>query len=81
MTNKQMAAKTRKPTKTDKADSVAVVPALAMAKVFGLASYTGHNKFCRECHDKINTHSRTLLGSGNASGKFRKAEAELANED
>jgi hypothetical protein len=82
MTNKRTVAKTCKPTKTNNADSVAVVPALAMVKVFGLASYTGRDKFRRECHDKINAHSRTLLGPGNASGKFRKAEAELwANED
>ncbi|KAJ7812258.1 hypothetical protein B0H14DRAFT_2605892 [Mycena olivaceomarginata] len=77
MTNKRTAAKTRKPTKTDNADSVAVVPALAMAKVFGLASYTGRDKFRGERHDEINAHSRTLLGPGNAGGKFRKAEAEL----
>ncbi|KAJ7342928.1 hypothetical protein DFH08DRAFT_811261 [Mycena albidolilacea] len=82
MTNKRTAAKTRKPTKTDNADSVAVVLALAMAKVFGLASYTGRDKFRGERHDEINAHSRTLLGPGNAGGKFRKAEAELwANED
>ncbi|KAJ7847134.1 hypothetical protein B0H14DRAFT_3453984 [Mycena olivaceomarginata] len=82
ITNKRTAVKTRKPTKTDNADSVAVVPALAMAKVFGLASYTGRDQFRGERHDEINAHSRTLLGPGNAGGKFRKAEAELwANED
>ncbi|KAJ7717435.1 hypothetical protein B0H14DRAFT_3521962 [Mycena olivaceomarginata] len=81
MTNKRTAAKTRKPTKNDNTDSVAVVLALAMAKVFGLASYTGRDKFRGERHDEI-TPSRTLLGPGNAGGKFRKAEAELwANED
>jgi hypothetical protein len=61
MTDKRTAAKTRKPTKTDNADSVAVVPALAMAKVFGLASYTGCDKFRGERHDEINAHSHTLL--------------------
>ncbi|KAJ7829737.1 hypothetical protein B0H14DRAFT_3465406 [Mycena olivaceomarginata] len=82
ITNKRTAAKTRKPTKTDNTDLVAVVPALAMVKVFGLASYTRRDKFRGERHDEINAHSRTLLGPGNAGGKFRKAEAELwANED
>jgi hypothetical protein len=53
-----------------------------MAKVFGLTSYTGRDKFRGERHDEINAHSRMLLGPGNAGGKFRKAEAELwANED
>jgi hypothetical protein len=53
-----------------------------MAKVFGLASYTGRDQFRGERHNEINTHSCTLLGPGNAGGKFRKAEAELwANED
>ncbi|KAJ7895873.1 hypothetical protein B0H14DRAFT_2558346 [Mycena olivaceomarginata] len=51
-----------------------------MAKVFGLASYTGRDKFCGERHDEINTHSRALLGPGNAGGKFRKAEAELCQK-
>ncbi|KAJ6472975.1 hypothetical protein DFH09DRAFT_1343682 [Mycena vulgaris] len=82
LTNKRTADKKRKVTKTDNTESVAVVPALAMAKVFGLASSTGRDKFRQERHDEINAHSKTLPGATNPGGKFRKAEAQLwANED
>ncbi|KAJ6576930.1 hypothetical protein DFH09DRAFT_1077885 [Mycena vulgaris] len=82
LTNKRTADKKRKVTKTDNTELVAVVPALAMAKVFGLASSTGHDKFRQERHDEINAHSKTLPGVTNPGGKFRKAEAQLwANED
>ncbi|KAJ7810692.1 hypothetical protein B0H14DRAFT_2607109 [Mycena olivaceomarginata] len=68
ITNKQTAAKTRKPTKTDNTDSVAVLHRT--------------RQIPRERHNEINAHFRTLLGPGNAGGKFRKAEVELwANKD
>lgn len=52
-----------------------------MTKLFGLAAYTGRDKFREDRHDDIYELSKTLPGE-NAGGKFRKAEAMLwAEED
>jgi len=53
-----------------------------LAKVFGIATQTGRDKFREDRHDDIQELSRTLPGTSNAGGKFRKAESLLwANED
>lgn len=54
----------------------------ALAKLLGLAAYTGHNKFRDDRHEDIHEYSKTLPGNMNSGGKFRKAEAMLwAKED
>ncbi|KAJ7026888.1 hypothetical protein C8F04DRAFT_1267651 [Mycena alexandri] len=83
LTNKRGADKTahqkRDGTSAEKTNVVA--PALAMAKVFGIATQTGRDKFREEHRDDIRDLSKMLPGS-NAGGKSRKAEAQLwANED
>lgn len=62
-------------------DHMPVREAPALAKLLGITAYSGRDKFRDECHDQIEQYSKTLSG-GNASGKFRAAEAELwAKED
>ncbi|KAJ7021732.1 hypothetical protein C8F04DRAFT_1195129 [Mycena alexandri] len=83
LTNKRGADKTahqkRDGTSAEKTNVVA--PALEMAKVFGIATQTGRDKFREEHRDDIRDLSKMLPGS-NAGGKSRKAEAQLwANED
>ncbi|KAJ7648240.1 hypothetical protein DFH06DRAFT_1476309 [Mycena polygramma] len=57
-------------------------PAPNLSKLFGLVAYTGRDKFREDNHDKINEYAKTLPGSANPGGKFRKAEALLwADED
>ncbi|KAJ7141935.1 hypothetical protein C8R43DRAFT_954587 [Mycena crocata] len=54
----------------------------ALAKLMGLTAYTGRDKFRDDRHDEIEQYSKSLPGSSNAGGKFRKAEALLwAKED
>ncbi|KAJ7020994.1 hypothetical protein C8F04DRAFT_1274232 [Mycena alexandri] len=66
-------------TSAEKTDVVA--PALALAKVFGIATQNGRDKFREEHRDDIRDLSRTLPGA-NAGGNSRKAEAQLwAQED
>ncbi|KAJ6470690.1 hypothetical protein DFH09DRAFT_1110790 [Mycena vulgaris] len=48
-----------------------------LAKLLGLAAYTGRDKFRDDRHDEIHEYSKTLKGTSNAGGKFRKAEAEM----
>jgi hypothetical protein len=53
-----------------------------MAKLLGLATYTGRDKFRDEHHDLILEHAKTLPGAINTGSKFRKAEGMLwAQED
>ncbi|KAJ7118163.1 hypothetical protein C8R44DRAFT_878793 [Mycena epipterygia] len=62
-------------------DHTPVREAPALAKLLGITTYSGHDKFRDECHGQIQEHSKTLTGA-NAGGKFRAAEAELwAKED
>ncbi|KAJ7022274.1 hypothetical protein C8F04DRAFT_1194675 [Mycena alexandri] len=66
-------------TSAEKTDVVA--PALALAKVFGIATQNGRDKFREEHRDDIRDLSKTLPGV-NAGGNSRKAEAQLwAQED
>ncbi|KAJ6523166.1 hypothetical protein B0H19DRAFT_1085790 [Mycena capillaripes] len=54
----------------------------AMAKLLGLATYTGRDKFRDDHRDLILEHAKTLPGTINTGSKFRKAEGMLwAQED
>lgn len=80
LSNKRAAEKAKLKTTKDAVDEPS--SALALKKLLNLASYTGRDKFRTDCHDEIHEHSKTLPGSINAGGKFRKAEALLwAKED
>ncbi|KAF7333565.1 Acid protease [Mycena sanguinolenta] len=80
ISNKRTADGTRERNQSKKAQSG--VDDSALAKLFGLASYTGRHKFRDERHDEIYEFSKTLPGPMNAGGKFVKAEAMLwAKED
>ncbi|KAJ7738673.1 hypothetical protein DFH07DRAFT_778958 [Mycena maculata] len=66
--------------KDDTSESIS--DAAALGKLFNIAAYTGRDKFRDERHDEINEYAKTLTGTINAGGKFRKAEALLwAEED
>ncbi|KAJ7746142.1 hypothetical protein DFH07DRAFT_963020 [Mycena maculata] len=57
-----------------------VKEAPALAKLVGITTYSGRDNDDR--HDEIHEYSKTLPGTTNAGGKFRKAEALLwAKED
>ncbi|KAJ7747634.1 hypothetical protein DFH07DRAFT_962433 [Mycena maculata] len=58
-------------------ESVPAVSATTVSKLLGLASYSGHDKFCVDRHNEIEAYSKTLPGTMNAGGKFCKAESEL----
>ncbi|KAJ7500576.1 hypothetical protein B0H11DRAFT_1909002 [Mycena galericulata] len=58
-------------------DSVPQVPAITLSKLFGLAAYSGRDKFRDDRHDEIGAYAKTLPGSSNAGAKFRKAEGIL----
>ncbi|KAJ7737516.1 hypothetical protein B0H16DRAFT_1730298 [Mycena metata] len=75
LTNKRSADKRRGNIKTEKTD--VAVPALALAKVFGLATQNGRDKFRQERRDEIRELSKKLPGTTNAGGKSRRAEAQL----
>ncbi|KAF7345155.1 hypothetical protein MSAN_01891700 [Mycena sanguinolenta] len=80
ISNKGTAQSIRNKAQSKKAQSG--VDDSALAKLFGLASYTGRDKFRDECHDEIYEFSKTLPSSMNAGGRFVKAEAMLwAKED
>ncbi|KAJ7148382.1 hypothetical protein B0H12DRAFT_1247040, partial [Mycena haematopus] len=84
ISNKRTAERSKSKTKATKKDdaSASTAEAPALAKLFGLAAYTGRDKFRDDRHQEIHEHSRTLAGDMNAGGKFRKAEALLwAKED
>ncbi|KAJ7848104.1 hypothetical protein B0H13DRAFT_1906931 [Mycena leptocephala] len=82
LSNKRTAENSKRKAKGDTGESVSDVPALALAKLFGLGAYTGRDKFREDRHDEINKYSKSLPGAINAGGKFRKAEALLwAKED
>ncbi|KAJ7732903.1 hypothetical protein DFH07DRAFT_780748 [Mycena maculata] len=82
ISNKRADAKRKlKMTKND-AGEESTPAAAALAKVIGLNVYSGRDKFRDDRHDDIHEYSKTLPGSMNAGGKFRKAEALLwAKED
>lgn len=48
-----------------------------MSKLLSLATYTGRDKFREDRHDEIQELAKTLPGTMNAGGKFRKAESRL----
>ncbi|KAJ7429430.1 hypothetical protein B0H11DRAFT_2265748 [Mycena galericulata] len=58
-------------------DSVPQVPAITLSKLFGLAAYSGRDKFRDDRHDEIGAYAKTLPGSSNAGAKFRRAEGIL----
>ncbi|KAJ7623076.1 hypothetical protein DFH06DRAFT_1481835 [Mycena polygramma] len=68
--------------KEDTSDGDSISASSAFAKIFNITSLTGRDKFGLDRHDYIHEYSKTLPGSANAGGKFRKAEAMLwAQED
>ncbi|KAJ7618180.1 hypothetical protein DFH06DRAFT_1483410 [Mycena polygramma] len=68
--------------KEDTSDGDSISASSAFAKIFNITSLTGRDKFGLDRHDDIHEYSKTLPGSANAGGKFRKAEAILwAQED
>ncbi|KAJ6528325.1 hypothetical protein DFH09DRAFT_1327727 [Mycena vulgaris] len=82
ISNKRTAERTKRkarnndaPNHADTGESIRESPALA--KLLGLAAYTGRDKFRDDRHDEIHEYSKTLKGTSNAGGKFRKAEAEM----
>ncbi|KAJ7718420.1 hypothetical protein DFH07DRAFT_784953 [Mycena maculata] len=82
ISNKRTAAANvrRKLNKDNTSESIS--DAAALGKLFNIAAYTGRDKFRDEHHDEINEYAKTLTGTINAGGKFRKAEALLwAEED
>ncbi|KAJ7872094.1 hypothetical protein B0H13DRAFT_2349601 [Mycena leptocephala] len=85
ISNKRAAQKTKLKPKTSKEqaddrDSIQEAPALA--KLAGIAAYSGRDEFRAHRHDEIHAYSKTLPGNINAGGKFRQAEALLwAKED
>nr|GAT48241.1 predicted protein [Mycena chlorophos] len=54
-------------------------PALSavLAKLFGLAAYTGREKWADEHYDEIYAYSQTLSHNMNAGARFCKAKADL----
>ncbi|KAJ7085632.1 hypothetical protein C8R43DRAFT_965198 [Mycena crocata] len=80
----EVAKRNKKPDDTGNTDDPAESGSgtSALAKLMGLAAYTGRDKFRDDRHDEIEQYSKSLPGSSNAGGKFRKAEALLwAKED
>ncbi|KAJ7507412.1 hypothetical protein B0H11DRAFT_2218260 [Mycena galericulata] len=63
------------PQEQDVKESFREAPALA--KLVGITAYSGRDKFRDDRHDQIHEYSKTLPGTVNAGGKFRKAEALL----
>ncbi|KAJ7023083.1 hypothetical protein C8F04DRAFT_1193744 [Mycena alexandri] len=77
LTNKRSADKNKKRDNVKAENADVAVPALALAKVFGLATHNGRDKFRQERRDEIRELSKKLPGTFNAGGKSRRAEAEL----
>lgn len=78
VSNKRAAEKRKTNKKTaDASDSIPEVPAHVLSTLFGLAAYSGRDKFRDDRHDEIHAFSKTLPGPANAGGKFRQAEAML----
>jgi hypothetical protein len=83
ISNKRSAGKSKLKTKMDDTDDrIPEAPASVLAKLLGLGAYTGRDKFRDDRHDEIHEYSKTLKGTMNAGGKFRRAEKLLwAKED
>ncbi|KAJ7118650.1 hypothetical protein C8R43DRAFT_960241 [Mycena crocata] len=80
----EVAKRNKKPDDTGNGDDTteSASGVSALAKLMGLTAYTGRDKFRDDRHDEIEQYSKSLPGSSNAGGKFRKAEALLwAKED
>ncbi|KAJ7191707.1 hypothetical protein GGX14DRAFT_406948 [Mycena pura] len=81
ISNKRTAEKAKRKVQADGGEP-ASPGAAALAKLFGLVTFTGRDKFRNDRHDAIHEYSKTLLGHGNAGGKFKRAETLLwAEED
>ncbi|KAJ6511259.1 hypothetical protein DFH09DRAFT_1100481 [Mycena vulgaris] len=83
ISNKRTAENTRRKqtasanTKDETIESTPAVSATTLSKLLGLAAYSGRDEFREDRHDEIEAHAKTLPGTINAGGKFRKAESEL----
>ena len=53
----------------------------ALAKLVGLITYTGRDKFSDDRHDTIYEFSKSLPGTMNAGAKFRMAEHILWGQE
>ncbi|KAJ7202012.1 hypothetical protein GGX14DRAFT_399589, partial [Mycena pura] len=70
----------RQPEEEDNNNAFREAPALS--RLLGITAYSGRDKFRDDRHNEIYEYAKTLPGTTNAGGKFRKAEALMwAQED